>query len=137
MSATAETVSTGVDALQVIIFKVADIVIAVDSDQVAEMVNIEAMDGNSDNIDWIDEMLSFGKGKIAYKAPTVLILKEEGERRGVVIDNPQEFVMLPVESIKPFPRLLEFNSLNNAFWGAFTRDDDTVLLLDLYRIMGK
>lgn len=120
------------NVLNILLFKILDVFIGIDSAQIYEMTALSKIKDNSLKLVNIDEVISFHKAVIKYISPMVVWINDETKNNGIIIESPLDIFDLNISSIKPLPPLVE--RYTKVVWGAFIKGDDIVLLLDLYKI---
>ncbi len=64
----------------------------------------------------------------------VLLIRQDGERRGFLVPTPRDIVALAVEDIYPLPPLIRRALGESALlWGVGRREGELLLLVDLLR----
>lgn len=116
--------------LDILVFTVGEVHCGIDGELIGRMMLFDEAEQKKLNILWFHKTLAFGERKVVYRNPRVVTLKGFGDEIGLAIDQPRDFVKVPVKSICPLPSLVEMTRRLRAFWGAFVLDDEVVLLID-------
>lgn len=66
----------------------------------------------------------------------VLLVKDEGFSRGIVVERLEEITFINIDSIRLMPPLIECFGRLKAIWGAFMKDDEMIFLAD-FAILNK
>lgn len=118
--------------VEVLLFRVGGVRMGVEASQVERMFE-------ADSVECVrfDEIVDFGGRPVEYGAPRALAIRDEGARPAVVVDEPEDFVRVPLAEIRPLPEAVRGRDRTRAFWGAFLRDGEVVLLVDFYKIFSR
>ena len=129
MSATPE-----LGGLQLLTFRIDSVRMGVDTAQVCEMM--EPADAHGRGIDAVPfhEHIPFREKAIAYLSPRVLLIRDRGPMRGIVIDRPDRIVDIHLDSIRPLPDLLSRSRKSPAIWGVALSDEGLIVLVDFYKL---
>lgn len=131
-----EKVSTPASAtLDILVFTINGVDCGIDSELVGRMMMVDEAGQKELEIIWFHKALSFGESEVVYRSPRVVTLKGTGDGIGLVIDQPRDFVKVPVRSICPPPSLFTMITGLRAFWGGFVLDDVVVLLIDPFKLV--
>lgn len=124
--------------IHLLIFHMMEVRMGVDVEQVSAMAQPERLADKGLPIFPFHEKVPFQRrgGPVIYKSPMVLMLRKEGSSAGVLIDQPEEILSLPVRSIQPLPRLLAENLDPPVVWGAALVKEKVILLVDFHRLPG-
>lgn len=120
--------------LDILVFTITNVYCGIDSELIGRMMMSDEAAQKELKILWFHKALSFGEREVVYRNPRVVTLKGDGDRIGLAIDQPRDFVKVPVKSICPPPSLIAMTNGLQAFWGAFVLDDKVVLLIDPYKL---
>ncbi len=123
-----------INGLELLTFSIGGVKMAVDTAQVSEMLKIEHAADKGINICRIPEKIHFCVQLIGYSDPHVVVIKDVGEPYGVLIDLPEDIVRVSIDDIHTLPQALALSSTSKAIWGALPKDDNVILLLDLYKL---
>ena len=122
------------EMIRLLTFSVMGVKMAVDAEQIVEIMELEGAKKRAAALHFIHEKISFGKRQVSYRAPKALLLKEGGTVYALVIDNPDDLVAVDIEFIQPLPPLIFSQGGAGAFWGAVAEGDGVTLLVDFSRI---
>ena len=132
-------VENGIAAIQdihLLIFNIMGIRLGVDMEQVYQMKSPEQVDEEefqAADFHYFHEMVPFHQESVYYHTPRVLFLRHAECLTGVLIDQPEDIVRVPIDSIQPLPPSLGKGRKSEAIWGVALRDGDIVLLVDFDR----
>ncbi|MDP2646411.1 MAG: hypothetical protein Q8P24_15845 [Desulfobacterales bacterium] len=124
------------EEIQVLTFTVMGVRMGVDTEQVAEVMEVDGAERRGLTVQRLHEKISFGKMAIQYHAPKAIMIKDHHEPYILVIDNPDHITVVSVRSIQAMPPLIAMNSATRLFWGAIAGNEEIVLLVDFSRIRG-
>ncbi len=122
---------TGVEEIRVLVFDTMGTRMAVDVDQIAEMIDPARAEAGEIHVVPIHERLSFRSGDASYDMPRVLVLKDSVDDHGVMIDRPEDIRSIRTECIQALPPLIEAVMKSRAIWGVCLLEGEIVLLIDL------
>lgn len=122
-----------VEEIQLLTFVVTGVRMAVDTEQINAMV--EPGQAGEVEVVPLHEKISFSTEQVSYRAPKVILIKDEGSTSGVVIDQPEDIISVTIDSIRALPRLLEECIRPRAFWGVALKGGEIILLIDFYRLL--
>ena len=115
--------------LSVLIFLSEGIKMAVDTEQIEGIVELEqATEIQASLMNIHGAPFHNKEGLRDYR---VLFLKDEGFSCGIVVEGLQEITFINIDSIKLLPPLLESSRRLKTIWGVFMKDADMVFLADL------
>lgn len=143
MTAPARRVDQCSDEMHILVFTVQGVIMGVDTSQIGEILEVDEAATRGLRIRPIHEEFSFGAGPVTYKAPKVITIKGRtakgtGDHRSslaAMIDRPDYIAEVTVDSIQGVPSLLAARpGASRAIWGAFVRNGDVILLLDLLKL---
>lgn len=118
------------EEIELLVFSMMGVRIGVDTAQVAGMLKPEDAEQQGLATIALHERLKFRGVAVSYSDPHVLVIKGDGPRYGIVIDNPEDIAFMKVDSIRPMPDIFALSGSVNALWGAVIRDNDVIFLLD-------
>jgi chemotaxis signal transduction protein len=119
--------------LALLLFSVCGVHFAVDTDQVAEMVEFNGL--KSEDLFWFHEEIGFGNRSVAYYAPTIVTIKTVGsDSYRVIIDSMEDIADCSKDDISLLPPLIEPFALRKGIWGVLSRKGRMIFLLDFYRL---
>lgn len=121
------------EEIQVLTFTVMGVKMGVDTEQVAEVMEVDGAESRGLAVQRFHENISFGEMPIKYHSPKAIMIKDESEPYIVVIDNPDNITIVNVRSIQPMPPLIAMNSATRQFWGAIPGNEGIILLVDFFR----
>jgi len=119
--------------IQLLTFTLAGLKMAADTDQIAEMVDMDKANAMGLPVRTMHDIIRLRMPEAGYRSPRVLVLKNMSSGCGVVIDQPDEVITVPVGSIRPMPQLISRGAAAGPVWGAIVREDDVLLLVDLLK----
>lgn len=122
------------ETIRFLTFTVMGVRMGVDTEQIAEMMGVEAAQKSGPPMVHFHEKISFGKRRVAYHAPKALLIDDGHAPYTLVIDDPDDIIAVNVQSIEPLPRLIARQQGAHAFWGAVAANDGIILLVDFSRI---
>ena len=122
------------EEIQVLTFAVMGIKMGVDTEQVAEVMEVDGAERRGISVQRFHEKISFGAMPIEYHSPKAIMIKDESATYAIVIDNPDDITSVNVRSIQPMPPLMAMNSATRLFWGAIPGNDGIILLVDFFRL---
>jgi len=123
--------------MDLLLFRAADIDIAVDTVQVDSILRLEQADQHKGPFCTLNEILGLEQG--ASSACSSVILFKDGNREetcGLKVDRLEAIIAVPIRAIQPIPEPLAYFAGPRIFWGVLLRGDRVVLLIDLYRLKG-
>ena len=120
--------------LRVLIFSVMGVRIALDADQISEMMDIETANTRGLTIRYFHEKISFGDKHVEYHAPKVIMIKSGNAPYGMVIDAPDDITPVHIRSIQPMPSLLARCGGTGGVWGAVIKNEQVVFLVDMQKL---
>lgn len=133
--------------ISVLLFTVMGVRLGIDTDQIGHIDETGWTDDDREReedergIFGIHEKLDFGRRgtAISYEAPRVVMSKELGGGRatGIVIDQTEDIVTIPIDSIRQMPDLIRGRAKQSPVWGVALLQDQPVMLVDLDRLVGK
>ena len=121
--------------LRLLVFKIMDVRMGLDMEQVDEMIEPEQAKRINCQTFRLEDAIRFcGKKEKVYDSPKVVLIKDPNETIGVLIDQPEDIVIVDLSLLRPFPPLLQAQKFSDAIWAvAFVREEPA-LLLDLFRL---
>lgn len=121
--------------IRLLTFSAMGVRMAVDAEEVSAIVEPEEADKKGIEVFGFGEKLSFRKRNVQMRAPKVLIGKDS-QRKGILIDQPEDIVSVSIGKIRPLPPILESCLKGAVIWGAAIIGGRAVLLVDLQRLFG-
>ncbi|OGW33553.1 MAG: hypothetical protein A2X59_11465 [Nitrospirae bacterium GWC2_42_7] len=122
------------EEIKLLTFSIKGIKMGVDTEQIDEMITADEALARQCNMIDLFEQLPF-HGKSVMSGPQkVLMMKESSPLCGIAIDSPDEIISVPVNNIRPLPALALSSRGKMAVWGAFVKNEEIVLLLDLMKL---
>jgi len=120
--------------LNLLLFSVGGVAFGVDAEQVEATLAWEGAE--TDDVTWFHRELGYSGGAVAYRAPSVLVIRT-GDSRDyrVVIDMMEDVAGITSGDIHPFPPLVEPFALRKGLWGIMARGDRIILLVDFQRLL--
>jgi hypothetical protein len=121
------------DELRVFTFVMMGVRIGVDADQIAEVLDVDAAEALGLPLCRFHERIPFGERPVVYHAPKAIKIKNEGAPYLVVIDRPDDIVVISVRSIQPIPPVISGPGSSRPLWGAVAEKSGIILLVDFSR----
>ncbi|MGD0283631.1 MAG: chemotaxis protein CheW [Dissulfurispiraceae bacterium] len=122
------------EEIGLLVFDVMGVMMGVDTAQVAGMLKPEEAERKGVVAACLHERLHFREEPVRYSDPHVLVIKSEGEQRGIIIDHPREIISAKIDSIRPMPFLLASAGGSRAAWGAVLWEGQCIVLIDFYKL---
>ncbi|MBF0558864.1 MAG: hypothetical protein HQL08_08800 [Nitrospirae bacterium] len=122
------------DELELLVFIMMGVMMAVDTAQIAGMLKPEEAQRRGVVATGLHQSLHFRDVTVRYEDPHVLLIRNDGDLRGIVIDRPQEIVSAKIDDVRPMPSLLAAAGGSKSLWGAFLRGDECIMLIDFYKL---
>lgn len=111
-------------------FNIMGIDFAMDVEPVMAMVSVESLANQKSGIVWFHEKIDFPT-PVVYDCPKALRIKTGKKQFHLVIDNPRDMpVVISIDTIKPFPVLLDQFFAGTPLWAVYLLKDRMVLLVD-------
>lgn len=123
-----------IEGFQALLFRVQDILFAVDLEQIDELLELHQLDAPGDRLRRFDRLLSFGGEPVIYRDPRILTVHYRGSRLLMQIDQPEDITFIRIESMRPFPALLDRVRQTDFIWGVGLVRETPVLLVDCLKI---
>jgi len=112
-------------------FNIMGIDFAMDVAPVTAMVSVESLANQKSGIVWFHEKIDFSQTPVIYDCPKALCITTGKKQFHLIIDNPREMpVAISIDTIKPFPVLVNQVSANTPLWAVYPLKDRLVLLVD-------
>jgi chemotaxis signal transduction protein len=123
--------------IQVLIFNIMGIKMGVNMEQICGMREINQAEEKGLKIVKFHEKTPFRITPVIYRSPKLLLIQDDGTSSGsgIIVDEPEDIVSIPINSIRPLPPLLELLCPSKAIWGAILRDEEIILLVDFFRLL--
>ncbi|MBU0483813.1 MAG: hypothetical protein KKB30_04800 [Proteobacteria bacterium] len=122
--------------IEVLVFSVQNILFAIDGENIDRLITLEEAEKKEIQVDWFHQKITFATPEVSYRNPRVITLAGTENRTGLVIDQPHDFMTVPIRSIRPLPPLFEKKQGLQAFWGAYMKDNTIILLIDFHKLAG-
>lgn len=130
----ADNIPTEMDLLM---FRAADINMAVDTVQVDSIVRCEQEEQYEGAFCTLNELLGLGKETSSVCSSVILFKNGNGEETyGLRVNGLEAIITVPLKAIQPIPEPLAYFAGPRMFWGVLLQGDRVVLLIDLYRLKG-
>jgi len=124
----------GENHLNLLLFTVGGVRFGCDSGQVAGIADFTG--AAAEDLFWLHEELGFQAPVVAYRSPTIVSIRTEGERPyRVIIDTMEEIGAFSLRDIRLFPALLEPLALQKGLWGILPRGEKMVFLVDFQLLL--
>jgi len=112
-------------------FNIMGIDFALDVESVTAMVSVESLANQKSGIVWFHEKIDFPQTPVVYDCPKALRIMIGKKQFHLVIDNPRNMpVVISIDTIKPFPVLVDQFSASTPLWAVYPLKDRLVLLVD-------
>ena len=112
-------------------FNIMGIDFAMDVESVTAMVSVESLANQKSGIVWFHEKIDFPQTPVVYDCPKALRITTGKKQFHLIIDNPRDMpVAIPIDTIKPFPVLVDQFSAGTPLWAVYPLKDRMVLLVD-------
>lgn len=118
------------EEIELLVFTFMGVRMGIDTGEIAEMLKPEDALRQGLATVSLHERLQFKGAEVRYDEPHVLVMREEGARRGIVIDHPDEIALVKIGSIMPMPDIIALAGSTKAVWGAVFKDEGIIFLLD-------
>lgn len=92
--------------IQLLTFTVMGVTIGIDAEQIAEVLDLENAEARGLTPCCFHELLSFGGWSIKYRSPKVIMIKDRSSASAVVIDMPEDIIVVSLDAIRPMPPLI-------------------------------
>jgi len=123
------------EELELLTFSIGEVKMAVDTAQVAAMLKTGQAEERGVSVSSLFEKIPFYGAEIGYSAPHVIVIKDEGEPYGVLIDRPDDIIRVSIDDIRPLPPVVASCSSSKAIWGAVLIAEGIILLIDFYKLI--
>lgn len=123
--------------IQLLVFNIMGVRLGIDIDQIYEIYEIleqDPMKRERYGASWFHEKIPFRINPIIYKSPKLLLVRDEETTSGIIIDQPEDILSVTIDAIQPLPPLLEALNRSSAIWGVTLKDEEIILLVDLYKL---
>jgi len=124
-----------INEIELLTFSIGGVKMAVDTAQIASMLKTGQAEEGGVRIRSLLEKIPFCSTEIDYRIPHVIVIKDEGEPYGVLIDRPEDIIRVSIDEIRPLPPVIASCSSSRAIWGAVLKGQDIILLIDFYRLV--
>ncbi len=124
------------DEIRILTFCIADTCFGADMEEIGGMLPGDRAADREYEIFFFHEKISFAGKHITYRAPMILLLNDSERRRGICVDQPADMnIVIPIDSIRPLPPLITSLSSSFPLWGVTEVNKQTVLLIDIFKLM--
>lgn len=120
--------------IELLVFKIQEVLFAIDGEHVDRLVTLEKAEEEGIQLEWFHRKFVFADAEVTYKHPKVITPAGHNGRVGIVIEQPQDYFTVPVNSICPLPALFEKSQGLKPFWGAHLFGDKIILLIDFFKL---
>ncbi len=127
--------TTDLDKIYILIFKVNETMIGIDTEQISIMLKYEEAKDRELQIFSFGENLPFRDKYVNLRSPRVLVLKDENIATGLIVEQPEDIIHITVDSIQPLPSLIETCYKSGLFWGGVVVNREIVMLVNLYKLI--
>ena len=125
------------EEIQILIFNIMGIKLGIDTEQIYKMCQPEQLKEGDFDIFWFHEKIPFPKEKVIYESPKVILVRDEKITTGIIIDQVEDIRPIKIDSIQPLPPLIEASDSSGIIWGATLKEEEIILIVDLYRMMSQ
>lgn len=122
------------DELQVLTFTLMGVKMGIDTGQIVELMEPDEAEARGWKPFRLSDRLALRGGTAAEHSAKVLLTGKEGTPMAVTIDRPDAILSIPLDDLQPLPRLIASCGGSRAVWGAVVRNDELILLVDLYKL---
>lgn len=119
--------------IDLLIFKAAEIKIALDTVQVDCIISSEQAEQQGIFCVTLNEVPGIDEGVSALYTSVILF---KNETCGIRVNGLDEIITVPIEAIQPIPEPLSYFSGPRIFYGVVPHEKAIVLLIDPYRLKG-
>ena len=117
--------------VRLLFFNIMGIDFAMDVEPVTAMVSVESLANQQSGIVWFHEKIDFPQAPVIYDCPKALGITTGKKRFHLIIDTPRDLpVTIPIDTIKPFPVLVDQFTASTPLWAVYPLKDRMVLLVD-------
>lgn len=143
--------SSGFDHVSTLVCRVMGVGVGFDTGQINGMTDVHSVGERDCRLVTMHELFGLDAGGIdGYTRPKVLIVKggylpartgsEEHEamrdtRIGVVVDEPEEIIEVPVDALRPMPGLA--GSGSSAPWAVALMPEEMILMMDIRKTISR
>jgi chemotaxis signal transduction protein len=124
----------GPDELQVLTFTLRGVKMGIDTCQIVELMEPDEAEARGWKPFRLSDRLALRGANAAEHSAKVLLTGKEGTPMAVTIDRPAAILSIPLDDLQPLPRLIASCGGSRAVWGAVVREDELILLVDLYKL---
>lgn len=122
--------------IEVLVFSLRGITLAIDGEQVDRLMALEEADRENLALEWLHRKFNFAENEVNYKQPRVITLAGNENLVGLVIDQPHDFMTVGIEAIRPLPAIFKKRQALQPFWGAYLDNNKIILLIDFFKLVG-
>jgi len=123
------------DTIDILVTKMSSVKLGLNMSQIERIYRLSEEKNTSAKLIYIHKILPFHQDSISYKSPHIFMLKTFETPFGIIIDEPQKMINIPVKEISPLPYLIKQTCVNGSIWGAVEEDSTFILLLDVIRLI--
>jgi chemotaxis signal transduction protein len=123
-----------VSVIDLLTFNIMGTRMGINMHQVHEMTDTKHAVSMGCNLVHLHQKITFQGADVTYSSPKTLVIKEDANLTGIVIDQPEDTIQVRANLIRPLPTLLQSCMLSKAIWGVALIEGSIVLLIDLCRV---
>ncbi len=125
-----------VNEIQVLTFCLLGVRMGVEASQLAGMIDpADAVGRELELLPILNGFPSIRKAETDFNPAKALLVKMGDCTTGVLIDQPDDIISIPIDSVRPLPLLLRMSMENGTIWGAALVDGEIILLLDIFKLV--
>ena len=151
--------SSRIEPVSALVFRVMGVGIGLDTEQINGMADAGKVSEKDFKLVTMQELLGLearGSGMDAGARPKVIFVKgaylpalleqenlaensglQEARRIGVVVNEPEEIVDIPLAALRPMPQLAAPRGDLNGFWAVALMPDEMIFMMDVRKMIGK
>ncbi|HAK87745.1 MAG: hypothetical protein A2077_07240 [Nitrospirae bacterium GWC2_46_6] len=119
--------------VELLTFNIGGVKMGVDTAQIAAMLETGQAEERGVSVSGLFEKMPFRGREITCSAPHVIVIKDEGDPYGILIDRPDDILRVSIDDIRHLPPIFAACGCSKAIWGAVLKGEDVILLVDFYR----
>ena len=119
--------------IDLLLFHAGGVNMAVEAAQVDAIISSEQAEQRAISVGVLSKLLGMGSASSAA-CSKVLLFRDNDETCGVGISGLDSILPVKIGTIQPLPELLSNVAGLRPFWGAITRGNNVVFLIDLFRL---
>ena len=122
------------EEIEFLVFTIGSVRFGADTEQVAEIYEPEPSFVSSSGLIRFDREIGF-KEEFSLPFPRLVILREDRQYAGILINEPEDIISVSLNDIRPLPDLLNIRLADSPLWGAALAEDGIILLTDFYKML--